>query len=51
MAFSEGNFALYLYMTNSEKGEACTALYVNDALIVGNPEAIDEVIEALKKNE
>ena len=37
-------------MKKSSKGIGYKALYIDDNLMVGNPEAIDEITEALWKN-
>ena len=51
MGFLWGNVLLCPYLKKSEKGVVYVALYVNDDLMVGHPEAISESIAALKQSE
>ena len=41
------NVNLCLHMKTSMNGVAYTALYVDDNLMIGSPEKIDEVVEQL----
>ena len=46
-----GNIDPCIYVKMSEKGIVYAALYIDDNFMVGNIEAMDEVIAALKENE
>ena len=48
--FVGGNVNPCLYIKKSAKGIVYIALYINDILMVGNVDAIDDAITALKNN-
>ena len=51
MGFSRGSVDPCFYMKKSEEGVVYVALKIYENLMEGNPEVIDEAIEALQKNE
>ena len=50
ITFIGGNVNPCLYMKKNKKGVVCMALYIDDNLLIGNPEAIKETVQLLWKN-
>ena len=50
LRFAGGNVDPYLYVEKSEKGIVSVALHIDDNLMVGDIEVIDNVIATLNKN-
>ena len=50
VSFAESNVDSCLYMNKNTKGRVYVVLYIDNNLMIGNTDAIDEAIEQVKQN-